>query len=298
MSRVTVALALLAALVPASVALVGYWFKQQSDKRLALQHEQDDYRSKIDLALRATDLFGPSGDAPASSAKSAAGLLALAHLDLVDLALALIIDLWRPLASLSIPAESASDVATETAIQVINAALNTGTPDIQLEAAELLTRNAAALDITNSLHWPSSINGRWIPGLPFTAKLLIIDAMTQTALVAQPTENALRELVVRLYGVYNGDPDPRFKGLVGSLITVTIPALRMLGYRDFSGSPGHGFVTLSQMEQAADHATYDPDDFLQRRIEVRKQELAQWFASSSISSLVTAALKETKDVQQ
>jgi hypothetical protein len=58
MSRVTVALALLAALVPASVALVGYWFKQQSDKRLALQHEQDDYRSKIDLALRATDLFG------------------------------------------------------------------------------------------------------------------------------------------------------------------------------------------------------------------------------------------------
>jgi hypothetical protein len=298
MSRVTVALALLAASVPASVTLVGYWIKQQADKRLALQRDQDNYRSKIDLALRATDLFGPSGDAPASSAKSTAGLLALAHLDLADLALALIVDLWHPRASLSVPAESASVVATETAIQVINAALNTGKPDMQLEAAELLTRNAAALDISNSLHWPSSVNGRWIPGLLFTVKLLIVDAMIQTALAARPTENALRELAVRLYGAYSGDREQRFKNLVGTLISATIPALQTLGYTEFTGSSGHSYVTLSWMKQAAYHASHDPDEFFSRIITKRSQELRQWSASSSISSPVTATLKEAKDVQQ
>src|ERR1022692_3996438 len=96
MLSMTVALAALAVLVPASVTLVGYWIKQQSERRLALRHDQDNYQSRIDLALRATDLFGSSGDVPANSAKSAAGLLALAHLDFVDLALALLVDLWSP----------------------------------------------------------------------------------------------------------------------------------------------------------------------------------------------------------
>lgn len=118
----TVVLALLVVLVPASVTLVGYWIKQQSDKRLNLQHEQDNYSSKIDLALRAIDLLGAPGDSPdtASSAKSSAAFLALAHLDFVDLALALLVDLWNP---------DSSGVSTETAIQVINVALNSNAPD-------------------------------------------------------------------------------------------------------------------------------------------------------------------------
>jgi len=42
----TVVLALLAVFVPASVALVGYWFRQQSEKRL----EQEQKQSKDRLA--------------------------------------------------------------------------------------------------------------------------------------------------------------------------------------------------------------------------------------------------------
>ena len=281
MSRVTIALALLAALVPASVTLVGYWIKQQSDKRLALQQDQENYRSKIDLALRATELFGPSGDSPANSAKSAASLLALAHLDLVDLAIALIIDLWNPLSFPNASAETASVVSTETAIQVISIALNTGIPDVQLEAAELLNRNAARLDIGNSLHWPSSVNGRWISGLPFTAKLLVIDAMIHTALAAQPSENAIRQLAVRLYGVYSGDPDPRWKGFVAVLITAIIPTLSNLGYTDFSGSLGHSFVTLGQLELASKNAIPDPDDFIARLVVARSERLIQWSKAST-----------------
>jgi hypothetical protein len=168
MRTVTVVLALLTVLIPATVTLIGYRIKQQSDKRLDLknaqenkrldlQNEQENYRSKIELALRAIDLFKSSGDTPASSAVSAAGLLALAHLDFADLALALLVHLWSP---------PSSGVSTETAIQVINLALNTDTPDVQLSAAELLVRNSAALDLNDSLQWPSSLNNSSIPGLP------------------------------------------------------------------------------------------------------------------------------------
>ena len=42
----TVFLALLAVLVPASVTLIGYWFKQQADRRLT--QERDQARARLD----------------------------------------------------------------------------------------------------------------------------------------------------------------------------------------------------------------------------------------------------------
>src|SRR5712692_7913926 len=79
-------------------------------------------------------------------------------------------------------------------------------------AAELLCRNAKGLDICNSLHWPSAVNSAWIPDLPVTAKLLITDALIHMAL-ASNSKNALRELAIRLYGISDGDPSPRVKGV-------------------------------------------------------------------------------------
>lgn len=86
--------------------------------------------------------------------------------------------------------ENFHGVSTETAIQVINAALETCEPDAQLMAADLLCRNSTALDICDSLPWPSSVNSAWIPELPVTAKLLIVDALVHIALVS----NAALEL--------------------------------------------------------------------------------------------------------
>jgi hypothetical protein len=295
---VTIVLALLAVLVPASVTVVGYWIKQQSDRRLNLQHEQDNYRSKIDLALRAIDLFGASSDAPdaASSGKSSAGLLALAHLDLVDLALALLVDLWNP---------SSSGVSAETAIQVINTALNSKAPDVQLFAAELLVRNANTLDINNSLHWPSSLDNSWIPELPFADKLLIMDALVHTALVNTPNEGAIRTLAVRLNAISSGDPDPRIKGLAGGLIDAILPVVRTLGYLDFIQGGGRKFVTLYEMEEAAAQAMRHPDGFIDRIIENRIQALKQWSQSCptlsldlSPGSITTSPSMEAQDVQE
>lgn len=298
----TVVLALLAVAVPASVTLFGYWFKQQSERRLAQEREQErarlaqerddsqkrldqervqeNTRLRLDAAMRAASLFGSSGDAIGSSPRSASGLLALTRLDFADLAVALLVDLWHPSAA-PVPsgagkAPASSGVSTETAIQVINAALETCEADAQLMAAELLCRNARTLDINNSLHWPSSVNSAWIPSLPVTAKLLIVDALVHMALASSETGNSLRELAVRLYGISTGDPEERVKGCVGTLMTAIMPAVRKLGYKDFMKGPGVGFVTLAEMEEAANKASRHPDGRFEAIVEDRSERLRKW----------------------
>jgi hypothetical protein len=326
----TVVLALLAVLVPASVALVGYWFKDQSQKRLAQdqrqsedrlaqehqqteerltqEQRQENDRLRLDAAMRAADLFGPSDGAESSAARSASGLLALTRLDFADLAVALLVDLWPPEARLlpsadaegqdspaEVEAQDSFGVSPETAIQVINAALEAGEPDAQVMAAELLCRNARTLDICNSLHWPSSVNSAWIPELPVTAKLLIADALIQMALASEHTQNALRELAVRLYGIAKGDPEPRVKGCIGTLMNAILPAVVGLGYTDFMKGPGHGLVTLDEMKDVAAKASHHPDGFFEMIVKDRSEKLEQWskeckVVSFSAGKLATAGI--------
>lgn len=140
----------------------------------------------------------------------------------------------------------------------------------------MLCRNASKLDICNSLHWPSAVNSAWIPELPVTAKLLIVDALVHMALASDQTRNALRELAVRLYGISHGDPEPRVKGCIGNLMKAIMPAVRALGYTDFMKGPGHGYVTLEQMEQVADKASRHPDGYFETIVEDRCEKLAKW----------------------
>jgi hypothetical protein len=297
----TVFLAILAVLVPASVTLSGYWFKKQADKRLAQERDQahdrlvqerkesqkrldqeqaqENDRLRLDAAMRAADLFSTSADAMGNAARSASGLLALTRLGFAELAVALLVDLWHPQAGPGPSTEEATDsssVSTETAIQVINTALDTCEADAQLMAAELLCRNACALDINNSLHWPISVNSAWIPELPVTAKLLIVDALIHMALASPKTGNSLRELAVRLYAVSKGDPESRVKGCIGALMTAIMPAVRKLGYKDFMKGPGHGLVTLDDMEEAALEASRHPDGYFEAITEDRSARLRKW----------------------
>jgi hypothetical protein len=122
--------------------------------------------------MRAARLFGPEDDAPSTAAAKAAGLLALVQLGHADLAVALLVDVWSKHTTADpddTPSPDASEVSTETAILVLNAALaDGGAPNAQLVAAELLCRNAARLDICQSLHWPAATTGAgcrtWAPG--------------------------------------------------------------------------------------------------------------------------------------
>jgi hypothetical protein len=260
-------------------------------------------------SMHAADLFGFSGDAQTSAAKSASGLLALARLDFADLAVALLVDLWSPLTALSVQmkaeGQNSFSVSTETAVQVIDEALGSGKPEAQLMAAELLCRNASALDICDSLDWPGSVNSAWIPELPVTAKFLIVDALVHMALASDPTKNALRELAVRLYGIFNGDPESRVKGCIGTLMRAIMPAVRALGYTDFMKGPGHGLITLKEMEQAAAHASPHPDGYFEMMVKDRSQKLKKWSLmcttiSLSAGKLATAssALRDAHKAEQ
>jgi len=160
----------------------------------------------------------------------------------------------------------------------VDAALRTSDkPNAQLIAAELLCRNSAELDPCQSLHWPSYIDGCWDYSFGRKTKLLLVDALTLTALAKKPVnEAALRSIAVRLYGIFAGDHDERFKGCVATLIKSLLPALCHLGYTDFI--QGNQEVMLEDLKEAAKSARANDDDYLARMVKERSAELCKWAA--------------------
>jgi hypothetical protein len=284
--------------VPALVALISILITWQSNKRLEQDRQQSEARVRLDAAVKAADLFQPTSDPTASAARSAAGLLALTQLGQADLAVALLADLWNPQASPSLhdsaagvsarftssaeglpqaeaSAQASIGVSAETAIQVINAALKTEDPNAQVIAAELLCRNANVLDISKVLHWPSEINGKWNCRLPVAAKVLIVDTLVHMAL--ESTEiNALRELAVRLYSIWDIDPMERVKCCIASLIKVILPALHRFGYTEIMPDFGQRVITFKQMKDAAESASPHPDGYFEQLVADRSKKLEEW----------------------
>jgi hypothetical protein len=258
-------------MITGAVTLVGLMAKRQSDKRLVYEKEEQLKQLRLDAAMRAGQLFFPGSTGHAEPAAMASGLLALTRLDHADLAVALLVDLWsvtgQPvLPGDAEPAEIDSDsasrdhVSTETAILVIDAALRSSSSNAQLVAAELLCRNARRLQPGQSLHWPSALEGCWIPSLAQRAKLLIVEAVVTMTLACGSTETALRSAAVRLYGIWRDDPDKRVKGCIGKLISALIPRLEDLHYNDFM--QGSQQVMLSELKDAAASADTNPDGYL------------------------------------
>jgi hypothetical protein len=293
---VTVFLALLAVLIPASLTLAGQQWTKQADKRatrerqdsaarLAQHHDDEQARLKLDAAMHAAKLFSSADGRSPEPAASAAGLLALTELGQADLAVALLVDLWDAQPPEHDVATSSNRLSTESAILVINRALGSlDNPNAQLIAAELLCRNARRLDPCQSLHWPAAIDGRWIPSLRPRAKLLIIDALVEMTHSSDATENALRVVAMRLYGAWRGDAEnERVRGCVGQLIAAVLPALQELGYDDFMSASE--VVTLHELEEAAATATANPDGYLERFIKDRSERLQVWSAKCDTPDL-------------
>ena len=258
---VAAVLAFVGVLVTAAASIIGLTVSRQSGRAA-------ENRLRLDAAMRAGESFSSRTSEPVSSASVASSLLALTKLDNVDLAVALLVDFWLPGVE-----EMISD---EAAILVVDSALRSGRPNAQLVAAEILCRNSIHLDPCQSTHWPSYIDGCWNPGFGPKTKLLLIDALTRMAITKNPVnENALRSVAVRLYGIYNGEfQASRVRGCVATLIGALIPSLKRLGYDDFM--QGNVEVMLSDLEEAAQHAQRNPDDFLARMASGRAAELYKW----------------------
>jgi hypothetical protein len=242
---------------------------------LKQEHSDEERRLKLDAAMRAGALFSAKGSEPVDPASIASGLLALTKLDHAELAAALLVDFWS---------DGQEKVSTETAVLVIDAALRSkGQPNAQLVAAEILCRNARRLNSCQSLNWPSVIDGSWDCRFGPKTKFLLVEALINMTLSEPVTENALRSVAVRLYGIWRNDPDQRLQGCIGRLISALMPRLESLGYADFI--QGNQKVMLDDLRKAADSATENPDGFLDRIVEDRFEKLTDWAALCTSHSL-------------
>jgi hypothetical protein len=282
----TAVVGFISVLVTAAVSLIGLTITRQSNRRLGRETEQAEHRLKqehsdeerrlkLDAAMRAGALFSAKGSEPVDPASIASGLLALTKLDHAELAAALLVDFWS---------DGQEKVSTETAVLVIDAALRSkGQPNAQLVAAEILCRNARRLNSCQSLNWPSVIDGSWDCRFGPKTKFLLVEALINMTLSEPVTENALRSVAVRLYGIWRNDPDQRLQGCIGRLISALMPRLESLGYADFI--QGNQKVMLDDLRKAADSATENPDGFLDRIVEDRFEKLTDWAALCTSHSL-------------
>lgn len=265
-------------MVTASVTLIGLAIKRQSDKRIASDKAEQFKQIKLDAAMRAGQLLSATESGPAHPAAIASGLLALTKLDQADLAVALLVDLWPGTDGPASPGTASS----ETAILVIDAALSSKSCNAQLVAAEMLCRNCAVLKPGQSLNWPSSLEGRWIPELSHRAKLLIVEALVGSTLHCSADETTLRSAAVRLYGIWSGDHDPRVRHCIGKMIGALTPRLKELHYKEFI--QGDRMITMSQLENAAESANSTPektDGYLDQLSTTLACKLRAWAGEAS-----------------
>jgi hypothetical protein len=266
--RLAAVLTFVGGLVTASLAFLKTLMERQSERRLNREGQQADQRLKLDAAMRAGSLLAATGAGPAEPAAVASGLLALTELDRADLAVALLVDLWRG---------DPPGVSNETAVLVVDSALRSRQqPNAQLVGAELLCQKAEQLDSCKSLHWPSSLDGGWDPTFGPKTKFLLIDALVWTTTAHKVNENSLRTAAVRLYGVWRGEDDAHVRGCVGRMIDALLPELRNIGYADFL--QGGQRVMLAELEEAAGTGKPNPDLFLARKTEDRVARLRAWAA--------------------
>ena len=264
-ARLTSALTFIGVLVTALVSLVGVMMKHQADRRLAHEQSEQGQRLKLDAAMRAGELLTPTDGVPPAPAAVASGLLALTKLERADLAVALLVDLW---------VDGSNAVSDESAVLVIDAALRSNSPSAQLIAAELLCRRSSKLNACQSLHWPSAIDGTWVPGFGPRTKLLLVEALVQMTLAGPSDQSSLRAVAVRLYGIWRDDTDQRVRGCIGKLISALTGQLELVGYEDFM--QGSQYVTLEQLASAAGSAATNPDGYLDQLSTCLAVRLRAW----------------------
>jgi hypothetical protein len=276
--RLAAVLTLVGVTVTACASLIGAVVRRQSERRLEREHGDEEARLRLDAAMHAGALFNANGDLPADPAAVASGLLALTQLGRADLAVALLVDLWDEKAA-DEPRHAAVSsgvrpVSDETAILVLDAALRSNSANAQLVAAELLCRNSSRLDICQSLHWPSSLDGTWNEAFGVKTKVLIVDALVRMAYEGAANQNALQSLAVRLYGISAGDQDPHVKGCVGMLLDAIVPALVGTNVRSLMQGPSE--ISINDIKAAAAKARPNPDRVFFRVVEQRSIELTRW----------------------
>ncbi|MGW3290935.1 hypothetical protein ACWDR3_40515 [Streptomyces sp. NPDC001002] len=263
-------------LVTAVVSLIGVMVNRRSEQglemanrrseqRLAQERAEQHRQLKLDAAMRAGQLIAPTETGPAHPAAAASGLLALSELGYAELAVALLVDLW---------AGDEPRISNETAILVVDAALRSDSANSQLMAAELLCRHATGLTVCQSLHWPSALDGGWNSDFKYRTKLLVIEALVRMTTNSPAVEAALRSVAVRLYCIWEHEPDEQIKSCLGKLVKAVIGRLHEFRYRDFVF--GAHRLMIEDMDRAAESAAAHPDVYLDKVSDELARQLGEW----------------------
>lgn len=298
--------------VSANIAVVGVLagiaIKHQSERRLQHEHDDNEERLRLDAAMRAGSLLGGTDETPANPAAAASALLALTQLGRVDLAVAILADLWpvdRTPANANAwtcgdePRENDDDARLadhdgglpaykETGILVIDAALKSTDANAQLVAAGILCRHARQLDVCDPLHWPSAIDN-WNKEWPAEAKVLIADALV-TMGMCLTTENALSVVAVRLWRMWKAEATPSHEEIshaescFGLLLQGLRPAIKRLPYDQLVLSgvmiPKQQFLA----ETGCISSRSAPNDLLTKLAKNRKCKLRKWASECTTRS--------------
>lgn len=158
------ALGLVGAVMSSVVTLVGIAIKYSIDDRNARLAVEAEKRNRIEVAIRAVDMLGEN-NADSTINQIGGALLTLVSLGEVELAVALLAQLW--------PVGAASAQVAEI---VLSKALKTGSEDTQLQAALVLDQNAKQiLQPGGYSYWPFS-DLKWKTELHRHARELLVKA--------------------------------------------------------------------------------------------------------------------------
>ena len=239
-----------AALISGAISYVGLVFKRQNDDRLERDAARSQGRLDVESAMRAVQLLTLTDGKPADQITTDGALLSLMSLGQSHLATTLLYDLWP-----------AGRVTATSVVLIIDDALKSGDETTQVSAASVLFWNSNTLwdwyvpkvdktkrtkkqkkrkrkhdddgaDGDESYSWPNSIAMRWLPSLPFDAKVYIVQAWAELWLTAgeRTSSWSMQSLVVGLYSIWNDEPDEAIKNSVGKLL------------RGVIGTPGYSPV--------------------------------------------------------
>jgi hypothetical protein len=162
-------LALLGAAFGASLTLVGVMLKHSIDVRT--------FRlAQLETSIRGVDLLATNDGTPSPPTQQAGALFALVHLGQLDLAVALLGEIW-----------ARRQISTPAAVWVADSALRSKIPRLQLAAATVVSSNAETL-VTTGLEFPDSVSLRWSTKMDLYARDALLEALV-TSLVARDPDD-------------------------------------------------------------------------------------------------------------
>jgi hypothetical protein len=202
---VAAVLSLTGALVAASLTFVGVLLKHSLDTRNLRLAEETEARLKLETSISAVQLLTLEDGKEAPPPRQAGSLFVLASLGQLEFALALLDEIW-PRGGISVHAAN----------WVVDRALASQDPKLQMVGAQMLVANAGAISETpDDFELPQSTNLDWPTSAHYFTRGYLLEAILRAATsrhLDEWTPGILNFLVVQLNQVRKLDPHPEYQG--------------------------------------------------------------------------------------